>query len=146
MVWVGMICGGLFGLGLAGSGMVNPAKVLAFLDVMGDWDPSLALVMIGALVPSALAFKWIPVHAFRPLMDKKFHLPSPGKIDRPLIAGAVMFGVGWGLVGLCPGPAIAGLAYGHSESFIFFAAMAAGIALSRLLDAKSERSPATETG
>ena len=140
-----LICGLLFGAGLAVSGMVNPDKVLAFLDVAGDWDPSLALVMAAALVPSAIAYKWIPARG-RPLAETAFHLPSATGIDRDLIVGGILFGAGWGLIGLCPGPAIAGLAYGRTESVIYFIAMVAGIALSRFVTAHKHASPASETG
>ncbi|MDD9877084.1 MAG: YeeE/YedE family protein [Magnetovibrio sp.] len=146
MVLAALLCGLLFGLGLAVSGMVNPAKVLAFLDVAGEWDPSLALVMAGALVPAAVAYRWLPGWRARPLFDPAYHLPTASAVDRPLVAGAVLFGAGWGLVGLCPGPAIAGLAYGRSESLIFFAAMALGIGLSRLTAGGAGRPAATETG
>jgi len=145
MILGSLIAGLLFGLGLAVSGMVNPAKVLAFLDLFGDWDPSLMLVMGAALVPSFIAYRSLPKRP-RPLYDTGFHLPTATHIDARLIAGAVLFGVGWGLVGLCPGPAIASLAYGHLESIVFFAAMAGGIGMSRMLPGGAPKTPETETG
>ncbi len=132
MVAMSMICGVIFGLGLAISGMVNPAKVLAFLDVAGDWDPSLALVMGAALVPSFVAFRWLPSRP-RPWLADRFELPAATVIDGRLLGGAALFGIGWGLVGLCPGPAIAALAYLKIESLIFLAALVGGIGLARLV-------------
>jgi len=131
-----LISGIIFGLGLAVSGMVNPAKVQAFLDVAGAWDPSLALVMGAALVPSFIAFKWLPQRQ-KPLFADQFQLPTATQIDARLLIGAVIFGIGWGLIGLCPGPAIASLAYLKVESFIFLAALLGGIGLARLVSAKS---------
>lgn len=124
--------GTLFGVGLAVSQMVDPAKVLGFLDVAGDWDPSLALVMAGALAVAAPAYR-IVVRSPYPVFDSKFLVPPNSSIDIRLVAGAVLFGVGWGLVGLCPGPAIASLAYGMAESVWFLAAMFAGLLAARFL-------------
>ena len=126
-----LICGFLFGLGLAISEMVNPAKVLGFLDVTGNWDPSLIFVMAAGLAVTMLAFRFI-LKQPRPLFESQFHLPSQSKtIDRQLITGAAIFGIGWGLVGYCPGPAIASLAYGQTETVIFLVAMMAGLYVSR---------------
>ena len=126
-----LICGFLFGLGLAISEMVNPAKVLGFLDVTGNWDPSLIFVMAAGLAVTLLTFRLI-LKQSRPLFEHQFHLPSQGKtIDRQLMTGAVIFGIGWGLVGYCPGPAIASLAYGQTESVIFLVAMMTGLYGSR---------------
>ena len=121
------IAGLVFSVGLTISQMVNPAKVLAFLDVFGDWDPSLALVMGAALVVTAigyrLAWKWRS-----PVFADRFGSPAGRAIDGPLALGAILFGVGWGLVGLCPGPAIAALSIGNAKAAGFLAAMAAGMA------------------
>ena len=126
-----LICGFLFGLGLAISEMVNPAKVLGFLDVTGNWDPSLIFVMAAGLAVTLLTFRFI-LKQPRPLFESQFHLPSQSKtIDRQLITGAAIFGIGWGLVGYCPGPAIASLAYGQTETVIFLVAMMAGLYVSR---------------
>lgn len=100
------LCGALFGLGLVVSGMANPARVLAFLDVSDAWDPSLALVMLGALIPSGAAYLWIRARR-TPLLAVSLHIPTHRIIDRRLVIGAAIFGLGWGLAGLCPGPAIA---------------------------------------
>ena len=122
----------LFGLGLAVSRMVNPAKVLGFLDVTGSWDPSLILVMAGALAVTTLTFPRI-LRQDRPVFDRAFIVAAKSQIDARLLGGAVIFGVGWGLVGFCPGPAVAALAYGQSETTIFLAAMLAGMWLYRVL-------------
>lgn len=123
-------CGLLFGAGLAMSDMINPARVLAFLDVAGDWDPSLAFVMGGALIPSALAYL-IRRRMDRPVIETRFNVPSNTTIDRALIGGALLFGLGWGLVGLCPGPALAALTLGLWQPVLFVAAMLAGMTLHR---------------
>jgi len=128
---VAVVCGVLFGAGLVVSDMINPARVLAFLDVAGNWDPSLALVMIGALIPSAAAYL-LRRHLAAPVLEASFDVPENRRIDRPLIGGAVLFGLGWGLVGLCPGPALAALATGLWPVLIFVLAMAAGMMVFRL--------------
>ena len=104
----GLIAGLIFGAGLALSDMVNPARVQAFLDIAGAWDPTLMLVMGAALVPSAIAYV-IRRRMTQPLLGERFSIPDGRSLDRPLLVGAVLFGIGWGLVGFCPGPAIAGL-------------------------------------
>ncbi|SIQ51600.1 hypothetical protein SAMN05880582_1025 [Rhizobium sp. RU20A] len=126
-----ILSGLLFGAGLVISDMVNPARVLAFLDVTGAWDPSLAFVMGGALIPSSIAYA-IKRNRTRPVFDTTFHVPTSRVIDRPLVGGAILFGLGWGLVGLCPGPAIASLATGRWEAVLFTAAMLAGMAAYRM--------------
>jgi hypothetical protein len=125
-----LLAGVLFGAGLALSGMMNPAKVLNFLDVAGAWDPSLALVMGGALAVAAPAFA-LARRRRHPLFATAFELPSRTDPDPRLIGGAALFGLGWGLVGLCPGPAIAVLSTGLPAAFVFFAAMLAGMLLYR---------------
>ena len=131
---IALACGLLFGAGLVVSDMVNPARVLAFLDVAGNWDPALALVMGAALVPSALAYAWRR-HRRRPLAAADFHVPDNRRIDARLLGGAALFGIGWGLVGLCPGPAIAALVTLQTPFLAFAAAMLAGMALHRVLHA-----------
>ena len=125
-----LIAGALFGTGLVVSQMVNPARVLGFLDVTGTWDPTLAFVMGGALCVSIPAY-WLVRRRSRPALDTTFHLPPPGRIDRPLVAGAVLFGIGWGLAGFCPGPALTALGGGQKGALIFVAAMAVGMWLYR---------------
>lgn len=118
----------VFGLGLAVSGMMNPAKVIGFLDVAGDWDPTLAFVMGGALLVAVPAYRFIPRRG-RPVLEGEFSLPKKKAVDAPLILGSALFGIGWGLVGFCPGPAIAALGTGLVPVFAFVAAMLAGMAL-----------------
>ncbi len=125
---VAMFSGVLFGLGLVVSGMVNPAKVLGFLDVAGDWDPTLAFVMGGALLVAAPAFRGI-LKRPRPVLAEEFDLPATKDLDARLLAGSALFGVGWGLAGFCPGPAVTALASGLAPVFVFVAAMVAGMAL-----------------
>lgn len=131
-VFAALLAGTLFGIGLTVSQMINPEKVLSFLDFFGAWDPSLALVMLGAVGVSAVAFR-VALKQPRPVLAKAFQVPSRSDVDGRLIAGGMIFGLGWGLVGWCPGPAIASLALAHAESFIFVAAMIAGMLLYRLL-------------
>jgi len=133
-----LVCGLLFGIGLVVSDMVNPARVLAFLDVAGDWDPSLAFVMGGALVPASIAYA-ISKRRRAPVFDERFQVPESKTIDRRLVGGAVLFGFGWGLVGLCPGPAIAGLAFMRWEFDLFVAAMVAGMYAYSFMDGRETR-------
>jgi uncharacterized protein len=141
-VVMALVAGVLFGLGLAVSQMVNPAKVLAFLDIAGAWDPSLAVVMAGALLVTLPAYRLAQGRP-RPVLAERFAWPTARDIDRRLIAGAVLFGVGWGLVGFCPGPAIASFAFGLPKSFVFAGTMAAGAMLARALPPRpGERVPA----
>jgi uncharacterized membrane protein YedE/YeeE len=128
-----LIAGLVFGMGLTISEMVNPAKVLAFLDLFGNWDPSLALVMGGALGVTAIGYRLVWT-APRPLFAENFQVPGNRSVDARLALGAVLFGVGWGLVGLCPGPAISALTFGGLPAWIFIAAMAAGMGLYELID------------
>ena len=122
---VSLACGIIFGIGLVISEMINPEKVLGFLNIFRDWDPSLALVMIGALAISTPIF-----HLFKnnnkPLFSSSFLIPKNKKIDKKLIIGSILFGAGWGLVGLCPGPAITSLALLNISSVIFVLAMLTG--------------------
>jgi uncharacterized membrane protein YedE/YeeE len=129
---VAAISGLIFGAGLAISGMTNPAKVLAFLDVFGAWDPTLAFVMGGALAISTTGFA-LASRRSRPWLADSFSLPTRTDLDPSLVGGAVLFGVGWGLVGLCPGPALANLSRGSAEITLFVAAMIVGIFLYRAL-------------
>jgi uncharacterized membrane protein YedE/YeeE len=117
--------GTLFGIGLVVSQMIDPGKVLAFLDVAGSWDPSLALVMLGALAVAVPGFRLARARSV-PVLGGRFEAPSHSAVDRKLLVGAAVFGVGWGLVGFCPGPAIASLVFARPESLIFVVAMLAG--------------------
>jgi uncharacterized protein len=121
------VCGLLFGLGLMISGMAQPAKVLNFLDLFGTWDASLALVMAAALVVANVGFA-VAKRRRNPWFAATSLWPTKTDIDRPLVAGAVLFGIGWGLVGLCPGPALVDLATLSPQVFVFGLAMLAGMA------------------
>lgn len=125
-----VVSGLIFGLGLAVSGMVNPAKITGFLDVAGNWDPSLAVVLAAATGTTVLTFGYI-LKQERPLLDREFHLPTRTDVDFMLVVGAGMFGIGWGIVGFCPGPAYTTLLMGRWETWVFFAAMIAGMAAFR---------------
>lgn len=127
-----LVCGLVFGGGLALAGMTNPAKVLSFLDVAGAWDPTLALVMGSALAVNAAAYALTRRRA-KPLFADAFALPTRVDLDPRLLGGAALFGVGWALVGLCPGPALASLARGDPHVLAFVAAMAAGMLAARRL-------------
>lgn len=137
-----LAAGLLFGAGLTISQMVDPMKVLNFLDVAGiatgRWDPSLGLVMAAALAVTLPAFRLLR-HRERPVLAPRFVLPASRAPDRPLLAGAVLFGIGWGLVGFCPGPAIAALAFGLPETLMFVAAMLAGMLLHRQMALRRDR-------
>lgn len=128
-----VLAGLLFGAGLALSGMIDPAKVLGFLDVAGDWDPSLAFVMGGALAVTLLGYRLV-LRRPHPLFDAAFHLPTRRDIDARLLGGAALFGIGWGLAGYCPGPALASLGFGGRGVLTFVLAMLAGMALFRVLE------------
>lgn len=125
---VNLFAGTLFGLGLAVSGMVDPAKVIGFLDIAGDWDPTLAFVMGGALLVTIPAFRMIFKRP-RPVLANNFELPPKKEVDTRLLGGSALFGVGWGLSGFCPGPAATALATGLTPVFAFIAAMIAGMAI-----------------
>lgn len=116
----------IFGLGLLLAGMANPAKVLAFLDVAGAWDPSLALVMAGAIAVAAAPLNWARKHK-RSLLGAPMQLPVKRELDARLIGGSLVFGVGWGIAGICPGPAVAISLTGHWQVLVFVVAMLAGM-------------------
>ncbi|NPT46385.1 YeeE/YedE family protein [Paraburkholderia sp. 1N] len=135
---VSLISGLLFGVGLALSGMTRPLKVLGFLDVAGKWDPSLILVLGGAVTVATVAFHFI-LRRKAPLLAPSFDLPTTKGVDRRLIAGAMIFGVGWGIAGYCPGPAIALFAAPDTEALYFLPAMVAGWWLYRLTTSLGSR-------
>ena len=126
--WPALIAGILFGLGLTLSGMSDPAKVLGFLDITGDWVPDLIFVMGGAVVVT-LIFTPLVVKRARPLVADSFSLPTTKTLDKRLVSGAVLFGVGWGLSGYCPGPAVVSLLYGYESTIVFCLAMLAGMSI-----------------
>jgi uncharacterized protein len=121
-----LLCGLVFGAGLLISGMVQPTKVLGFLDIFGAWDPSLAVVMAAALAVALPGFR-LAERSARPWFAREYFRPGKSGIDLPLLAGAAMFGIGWGLVGLCPGPALESLATLSPGIIVFVVAMAAGM-------------------
>lgn len=123
-----LLCGVVFGAGLLISGMVQPTKVLAFLDIFGAWDPSLIVVMIAALAVSAPGFVLARRHA-KPVFAEACAWPTRTGLDQPLVIGSLMFGVGWGLAGLCPGPALESLATPSPDVLVFVIAMTAGMVL-----------------
>ncbi|MDH3978716.1 MAG: YeeE/YedE family protein [Gammaproteobacteria bacterium] len=125
---IALLCGLIFGVGLAMSGMTDTRVVLGFLDVAGQWNPALLLVMTGALAITIPAFSYL-IKKGRPLFCDDFCLPEKTSLDLKLIGGAVLFGLGWGLYGYCPGPALASLSTLNPEPFVFVAAMAAGMLL-----------------
>lgn len=125
-----LLSGFIFGAGLAVSGMTDTANVLGFLDLFGNWDPSLAFVMGGALLLTITGF-YVILKKERPLLDSQFYLPDTTKIDKKLIVGAIFFGIGWGLYGYCPGPAVASIAYLEPETAIFLVSMILGMAAAR---------------
>jgi hypothetical protein len=118
----------LFAVGLVVSGMTNPHKVLGFLDITGHWDPSLAFVMMGAIATNSLFFKFI-LKRKNPIIAKSFSFPNLVIVDRKLIVGSVLFGIGWGLTGICPGPGIVNIISGHQKIFIYLGGMSLGMIL-----------------
>lgn len=135
-----LLAGLVFGIGLVLSGMANPAKVLGFLDLAGDWDPSLALVMGGAVVVGAVAFA-IARRRTTSLLGTAMKLPTARHIDRRLVGGSVLFGIGWGIAGFCPGPAITALGMGEAKAVVFVAAMLAGMGIFELLELRAAPAP-----
>jgi hypothetical protein len=128
---ISLIAGLIFGYGLVLSGMSNPAKVMNFLDLAGAFDPSLIFVMVGAVVTTYIGYRLL-WRLDRPLFASEFQTPAKAEIDSRLVIGPVLFGVGWGLVGLCPGPALASLTFGGLSALIFFIAMLIGMFVARL--------------
>jgi uncharacterized protein len=127
-----LISGVLFGAGVTISGMVNPMKVLNFMDIFGQWDPTLLLVMGAGLIVTFAGYR-IVLKRPAPLFAPEFKLPASQLIDAKLLGGAALFGLGWGMTGFCPGPAVASLVFGRTESVMFVAAMAIGIVATRHL-------------
>lgn len=133
LIFTSSLAGLVFGLGLIVSGMANPAKVLGFLDLTGAWDPSLALVMAGAIGVSFIAFLFAKKRS-RSLLGADMKLPTGRSIDRRLVIGSTLFGIGWGLAGLCPGPGLVALGIGEVKALIFVTAMLAGMVAFELLE------------
>jgi len=136
IVIAALFAGLVFGLGLIVSGMTDPAKVLGFLDLAGAWDPSLALVMGSAVMVGALAFALAGRRA-RSYLGAEMKLPAAGRIDRRLVLGGVVFGIGWGVAGFCPGPGLVALGMGEIKALIFVAAMLAGMGVFELFERRA---------
>jgi uncharacterized protein len=125
-----LLAGALFGAGLAISGMADPARVQGFLDLLGLWDPTLAFVMAGALLPMAVAWR-LQAHMKQPVLESTFDVPNSTSVDKSLALGSILFGIGWGVSGLCPGPSFANLALAPVQVLPFVAAMLAGMGIYR---------------
>jgi uncharacterized membrane protein YedE/YeeE len=136
-VFTSSLAGLVFGLGLILSGMADPAKVLGFLDLAGPWDPSLALVMVGAIAVGLVAFT-IAKRRTKSLLGLDLKLPMARHIDRRLVGGSVLFGMGWGVAGFCPGPALAALGMGELKAAVFVVAMLVGMGLFELLEQRKQ--------
>ncbi len=137
-----LLTGLVFGLGIAISGMINPAKVLNFFDVAGTWDPSLAVVMGGALIVTFVGYR-LAWRRARPLLADRFQRPTATVIDARLVGGSAVFGVGWGIAGFCPGAAVPALGTGRWEAALFLGAVIVGFALQRVITANRASHPAT---
>lgn len=140
-----LLAGLVFGLGLLISGMANPAKVLGFLDLVGPWDPSLALVMVGAIGVGLLAFG-LARGRQTSLLGAPMRLPTAQQIDSRLVLGGMLFGVGWGLAGFCPGPALVAVGMGNCKALVFTLAMLAGMGLFELLEKRRASASSAATG
>lgn len=138
-----LVAGLIFGTGLIVSGMTDPAKVIGFLDLAGNWDPSLAFVMGGAIMVGLVAFRFAAGRT-RSLLGAAMRLPTANQIDRRLVLGGLAFGAGWGLAGFCPGPALASIASGNAKALVFTAAMVAGMVLFEVIERL--RQPHAEQG
>ncbi|MBB3148101.1 hypothetical protein FHS21_004544 [Phyllobacterium trifolii] len=123
-----LVSGTVFGFGLVLSGMLNPARVQGFLDIFGVWDPSLAFVLGGAVMVAFIGVRTM-YRLDKPAFDETFQVPTKKRIDAPLVFGSALFGLGWGIGGFCPGPAVASLSVGLTESFLFVAAMLVGMTI-----------------
>ncbi len=130
------LAGFIFAVGLSYSGMTKPSKVINFLDFFGDWDPSLIFVMIGAIATTIISFQLILPKLSKPLLANSFSLPTSIKIDLPMIAGAAIFGTGWGLSGFCPGPVVASISTLNLEIFVFIVCMLLGMFIGKRLQSK----------
>jgi len=133
-------CGWLFAVGLGVAGMTQPAKIIGFLDVAGAWDPSLLFVMGGAVALGLVAFPWV-LKRPSPVLEERFALPDKAAIDRSLLAGAALFGVGWGLSGYCPGPALVSLVTFKPSVLVFVACLLAGLGIGQWLAGKARFDP-----
>lgn len=135
-----LLAGALFGLGLSVAGMTNPQKVLNFLDIAGTWDPSLLLVLGSAVGVFAIAYRFI-LRAPGPLLAPRFHWPTLTRVDRPLVVGSIVFGLGWGLAGYCPGPAVSSLGFANPEALWIVPSMVLGVWLQKHFAATAADAP-----
>lgn len=135
---VALVCGILFGVGLTVSQMTNPEKVIGFLDIFGQWDPTLVMVMVGGLLVTFFGYRWT-FKAEKPVYADDFNVPGNSTIDRPLVIGSVLFGIGWGLSGYCPGPAIANLVINTSEAVYFIGSMLIGFIIAQILNKNNNK-------
>ena len=133
-VLISLLCGLIFGVGLIIAQMTNPAKIIGFLDISGQWDPSLAFVMAGAVAVFLIAYR-LALRRHAPLFEERFIVPEKTRLDKPLVVGSLIFGAGWGLAGFCPGPAIVSSGFGDPRVWAFVVAMFAGMGLLRALRA-----------
>jgi uncharacterized membrane protein YedE/YeeE len=140
LAFTAFIAGLVFGLGLVVSGMANPAKVLGFLDVTGEWDPSLALVMVGSIAVGSIGFALASRRSVS-LLGAPMRLPDTRQIDRRLVIGSLLFGVGWGIAGICPGPVLVALGMGYVKALVFVAAMLAGMGAYEVLERRRALPP-----
>ena len=138
---ISLILGVIFGLGIAISGMIDPAKVINFFDIAGTWDPSLAFVMGGGLAVSLIGYRLVLARG-KPLLADAFSLPALTSIDAPLVLGSGLFGIGWGLSGFCPGGSIPALGIGRVEPFLFVGGMLVGMAIARTLQTRARQAAA----
>ena len=130
-----LLSGLIFGVGLSLAGMLNPSKVVGFLDIFGLWDPSLAFVMAGGIAVNATGY-FLFVRKGQPWFSSRFHLPKVNHIDKHLIIGSALFGIGWGMAGLCPGPVLSSLILNPAEMSVFLAVMCVGLVLGSVLKVK----------
>lgn len=135
--FVAFAIGVMFAVGLVISGMTNPAKVLAFLNISGKWDPSLAFVMIGAIGVFSISYQFV-IKRNSPILEETFCVPTKKSIDKKLIIGALLFGIGWGISGVCPGPAIVNLNLFNQSTLIFFAAMVGGAFIFQMIHVREK--------
>jgi uncharacterized protein len=141
-VFTSLLAGLVFGLGLIVSGMANPAKILGFLDLSGSWDPSLAFIMAGAIAVGLIAFAMAGKRTVS-ILGADMKLPTARHIDRRLVGGSLLFGIGWGVAGFCPGPGLVALGMGEAKAAVFVAAMLAGMALFEGLERRKKSRPLT---
>ena len=139
-VFTSLLAGLVFGLGLIVSGMANPAKVLGFLDLAGAWDPSLAFVMAGAIAVAAFAFALASQRTVS-FLGAAMKVPGSRDIDRRLVIGSVLFGIGWGVAGFCPGPGLVALGMGEIKALVFVGAMLLGMSIFELIERRKQESP-----